>query len=199
MRPPAHNEVEVKLRVADVAAMRRQLRKIGARKAGRVFERNVLFDSPDRALQRSGKLLRIRWNNSRAVLTFKAPVPMSAAKQGYKVRREVEFSVASPDQFQAVLAGLGFSAGFQYEKVRTTYRLTTARGLSIELDETPIGAFLELEGPPRQIDRVARRLGHAPADYIVANYFALYRGYCQRRGRPVGHMLFPSRVRKRLR
>jgi len=45
------------------------------------------------------------------------------------------------------------SGWFRYEKYRTTFRLPDsnawANGLLIELDETPIGTFVELEGPPR--------------------------------------------------
>ncbi len=43
------------------------------------------------------------------------------------------------------------------------------------LDETPAGVFLELEGPPRWIDRTARRLGFGEADYITASYAELHR------------------------
>ena len=46
--------------------------------------------------------------------------------------------------------------------------------LKAELDETPIGDFLELEGERRAIDRSARLLGYGPADYIARSYGALY-------------------------
>ena len=38
------------------------------------------------------------------------------------------------------------------------------RGLLIELDETPIGAFVELEGPAEAIDRAATELGFGKSD-----------------------------------
>jgi hypothetical protein len=46
--------------------------------------------------------------------------------------------------------------------------------LVAELDETPIGTFLELEGSRAAIDRAARGLGFGPADYIVETYVALF-------------------------
>ncbi|MGH9789884.1 MAG: hypothetical protein ACRD5W_01625, partial [Candidatus Acidiferrales bacterium] len=65
--------------------------------------------------------------------------------------------------------------------------------LKVELDVTPIGCFLELEGPPREIDRAARLLGYARKDYIAANYLALYREHCRRHDRKPGDMLFRRR------
>jgi adenylate cyclase class 2 len=192
-----HDEVEIKLRVADVAALRRRLRENGAVRIGRVRERNVLFDTPDRRLLREGKLLRLRWNNSAPVLTFKTPAPRGSGRgTRYKVRRELEFPVARPMEMEAVLEGLGFVRGFQYEKFRTSYRVRGLRKLKLEVDETPIGCFVELEGPRREIDRAARLLGYGARDYITANYFVLYREFCRERGKQPGHMLF-GRSRKR--
>jgi adenylate cyclase class 2 len=73
-----------------------------------------------------------------------------------------------------------------------------ARGLLIELDETPIGVFLELEGPANAIDRVAKALGFGARDYVLANYMTLYREYCRSRGEEPRDMLF-ARTEKRRR
>ncbi len=56
-----------------------------------------------------------------------------------------------------------------------------ARGLLIEVDETPIGTFVELEGPPAAIDRAATELGYSKRDYIVTNYLSLYVEDCRRK------------------
>jgi len=64
------------------------------------------------------------------------------------------------------------------------------KGLLIELDETPIGAFLELEGPASAIDRAAKALGFEKRHYILANYMVLYRESCRRRGQEPRDMLF---------
>lgn len=92
-----------------------------------------------------------------------------------------------------ILNGLGLHPAFRYEKFRTTYALPGIRGLKVELDETPIGIFLELEGPPSGIDRAARLLGYARNDYLKESYGALYLADCRRRGRKPGDMLFPPK------
>ena len=80
---------------------------------------------------------------------------------------------------------------FRYEKFRTTYALPGVRGLKIELDETPIGIYLELEGPLAGIDCGARLLGYARNDYLKETYGSLYLADCRRRGLKPCDMLFP--------
>jgi len=65
-----------------------------------------------------------------------------------------------------------------------------AKDLVIEMDETPIGTFLELEGPAEAIDRAARELGYAKKDYVVKSYLALYLEECRRRGEAPKDMVF---------
>ena len=43
--------------------------------------------------------------------------------------------------------------------------------------QTPIGVFLELEGPESWIDQTARRLGFGPGDYVTCSNAALYEEY----------------------
>lgn len=186
-------EVEIKLRVADAAVMRRKLGRLGAKPVRRVHERNVLYDTTAGALRRAGKLLRLRWNNAAAVMTVKAPtVRRGAISARYKVRRELEFAVDAR-KAQAALRAAGFVRGFRYEKRRTSYRVPDAGRVKVELDETPIGCFVELEGAPRAIDRLARRLGYTRNDYITANYLTLFLQHCRRAGLRKKHMLFAKR------
>ena len=123
-----------------------------------------------------------------ALLTFKGPVETSrrGAKRAtekigkkerapaYKIREEHEIRVSDQEEVGRIIEGLGFRPCFRYEKFRTTYRLRGIRNLKLEVDETPIGLFLELEGPGRKIDRAAARLGFGRAEYITKSYGALF-------------------------
>jgi adenylate cyclase class 2 len=214
-------ETEVKLEITDVPAFHRALERIGARPAGpgtsKVHEENVIFDTAKRGLAKHGQLLRIRTetpqaeSNSkkdapkqRVVLTFKQPVAQpsgaeleSASDWPYKVREEIEVEVADAWNLSRIFVGLGMSGWFRYEKYRTTFRLPDsnvwAKGLLIELDETPIGTFVELEGPAPAIDRAAQELEFSQRDYILKNYLGLYVQDCRRKGEEPRHMLFPNR------
>jgi len=210
-------EIEIKLQVNDAQEIRAALRRMGARLAlrgaKRVHEWNTLFDTADQDLRRLGQLLRIRIetpdgrslrqpkNAARpALLTFKGPDARTRANAGesraqrHKVREEVELRVENAATLAQIFERLGMPAAVRYEKYRTTFRLPGsqpwAKGLLIELDETPIGTFLELEGPSKAIDRAAKDLGFSKKDYILKNYLQLNAEECQRCGLEPGDMLF---------
>jgi len=213
-------ETEIKLKIADVRAFHRSLKRIGARPAGkgseRVHEENVIFDTPEGGLAKHGQLLRIRTESpetrgkaktkdskQRVVLTFKQPIAGAAAgaarhlRRGqYKVRDETELEVSDAGNLTRIFEGLGMSGWFRYEKYRSTFQMPNskawARGLLIELDETPIGAFVELEGPAEAIDRAAMELGFSKNDYVLKNYLVLYMEECRRKGEQPSHMLFSA-------
>ncbi|MGA8072549.1 MAG: hypothetical protein WB995_03685, partial [Candidatus Acidiferrales bacterium] len=83
--------------------------------------------------------------------------------------------------------------GFRYEKYRTEYRLAKLKDLHLDLDETPIGDYLELEGSPAAIDRAAKLLGFKAADYITATYWDLYVADCRGRGITPSDLVFHRR------
>ena len=214
-------EIEIKLRISDQKAFRRTLKRLGARPAGegsgRVHEWNVIFDTPEGGLAKHGQLLRIRTetpetkpkkgqpaSDRRTLLTFKRPLAKGASASGsppethrHKVREEIEVAVADATVLAKIFEGLGMRGWFRYEKYRTTFCLPTrsswAKGLLIELDETPIGTFVELEGPPAAIDRAASELGHTRRDYVLKNYLALYLEQCRRLGQEPRDMIFAAK------
>jgi adenylate cyclase, class 2 len=220
--PPRPNlksgdEVEIKLVIRDVAAIRTKLTAAGAKFRRRVHEHNTLFDTAGSALRLSGQVVRIRIETPvselrkpngplRGILTSKAPTaaalaawrkqkgkPASARKAAitkkprYKVRVERECTLAQPHKFRSQLETLGFRPRFIYEKYRTTYELP---GVHAELDETPSGTFLELEGSPAAIESAARKLGFTRADYSTETYWSIYVADCKRRGVTPTNMLF---------
>jgi adenylate cyclase class 2 len=187
MSASAH-EVEIKLRLAGAAHGRRLLRRQGYRVSRRrIFESNVVYDTSRSDLRKSGRLLRVRRAGRDAVLTFKsAPIPAR-----HKTRRELETSLSAPGALHQILAELGYRPVFVYEKYRTEYEREREPGV-VTLDETPIGAFLELEGPPRWIDSTAARLGFGPEDYILLSYGGLYLAWCRQEGIAPGQMVFPA-------
>jgi adenylate cyclase, class 2 len=206
-------EREIKLRVGDLRTLRRALAKLGALVVTpRVHELNVVFDTPEFDLAKRQQLLRIRTERpsasrsrtcgagTRALVTFKRPMPTAGSNgkgEQHKVREEIELEISDDKALASIFEGLGMNPGFRYEKFRTTFRLPGAqrwtKGLLMELDETPIGIFLELEGPARAIDRAAQALGFEPRDYVLANYMALYREYCLSQGEEPRDMLFANR------
>lgn len=177
-RRPSDTETEIKLRLRDAAHGRRLLRASGFHLIHRrIFESNVLYDTPSGDLRNQGVLLRLRQAGANSVLAYKGP----ATARTHKSREEIETHVSDPLKLQEILERIGFLPVFRYEKYRAEYEDSTQSGLAM-LDETPVGTFLELEGSPSWIDRTARRLGFSETDYITRSYATIYFEDCKVRG-----------------
>jgi len=184
----------------------------------RVHEMNDLFDTPKGRFAKHRQLVRVRVRKTRGaggkgpaheqiLFTYKGPASRSpkdgrgartrAYARRHKVREEVEIEVTNDAALKQILAGMGLRPWFRYEKYRTTYCLppnrSWARGLVIELDETPVGNYVELEGPAEAIDRAASLLGFHPWEYITKSYLQIYLKACRRNGTRPGNMLFRRR------
>lgn len=188
------NETEIKLKVLNARAVKRRLAALGIVISGRRhLERNFIFDFPDLRLRRSRSVIRLRREGKRSLLTFKGP-PVESTD--YKIRREIETEVADGGRLREILQSMGLREVFCYEKIRTTYapgRKGNAGAGQVEFDQTPIGDYLELEGPQRWIDAVARQLGFSRTDYVTASYVSLYFTKCREEGWKPGNMVFGAR------
>jgi len=183
----SHRETEIKLRI-EAPAARRLLARHGFHiTRRRVFESNVVYDTPGLDLRRKGLLLRLRRAGRRVTLTFKGP----ATNRRHKSREEMETEVSNFELLDRIMKGIGFEAVFRDEKYRTEY--SPAKGpRTVMLAVTPIGDFLELEGEPAWIDRTARLLGFDQSAYITDSYAALYMAHRRSVGGPAAGMVFPD-------
>jgi adenylate cyclase class 2 len=185
----SNQEVEVKIRIGEPAAVKQLLRGHGFRVTKRrVFEANEVFDTPGSSLRQSKRLLRLRRAGRETTLTFKDK-PVTAK---HKTREEIELTLSDPRAMGEILVRLGYQVNFRYEKFRTEFARPVDAG-TILLDETPIGNFLELEGTPLWIDQTAALFGFAEGEYINASYGSLYFADCASRGVVPSHMVFPGK------
>ncbi len=190
------HETEIKLKVGNFRELRRKLAKLGfSVSQSRHFESNTLYDFPDRRLWKARRLLRLRRTDEEWLLTLKGGLQESTR---YKIRGEIETRVEDGERLAEIFEGLGLRPAFRYEKYRTVYaqggRAGKAGGPVLVFDETRIGNYLELEGPRRWIDGLARQLGYGPADYITVGYGSLYRQWCQARGEKPADLVFPRKT-----
>jgi adenylate cyclase class 2 len=189
------HETEIKLPVKNLRAAKRRLKDLGfVEVTPRRFESNHLFDFEDEHLRQARCLLRLRFVGRQGVLTYKG-TPLSARR--YKIRREIETGLEDGHALREILESLELRETFYYEKYRTTFaprgKSRVSEATVAVLDETPIGNFLELEGPERWIDETARQLGYKPEDYITRSYVTLYRRWCEQRGIKPKAMFFSVR------
>ncbi|MGC2694433.1 MAG: class IV adenylate cyclase [Candidatus Angelobacter sp.] len=183
---PSDREVEIKFQIDDFQALSDQIKAAGFHLVTpRTHELNTLYDQPGAKLRRRGALLRLREYGSKWTLTYK---DKSVSKPGrHKSRREVETQVEQGDATGKILEALGFRPSFRYEKFRTEW--SDSQG-QVVLDETPIGNFGEIEGPPRWIDATARRLQISPKQYITASYAELFLAWKRKTRSKAANMTF---------
>ncbi len=204
-RKKTNPEIEIKLRITDIPELLRKIKKLHVIPQPRLREQNILYDTPQSHLRRRKMLLRLRIETpanhhapanpakERVILTSKAPPQPQRNNRPsrYKIRAEREqVASISSRQYAKALTSLGFRPAFRYDKFRTTFRL---QDLHLDLDETPAGVYLELEGTPKAIDRAAKALGFAKDQYLRATYWDLYVAACRRRGTKPKNMLFSAK------
>ncbi len=161
-------ELEVKFYLANRQAMEELLSSLGQIIAPRVLEINLRFDTVDRSLTSSGRLLRLR-QDTRTRVTYKGE---GRSESGANLRQELEFSVSDFATARALFEALGYQVYMIYEKYRTTYKLENAE---VVLDELPTGDFLEIEGPDAQsIQRISTKLRLNWDARIVESYTVLF-------------------------
>jgi adenylate cyclase class 2 len=85
---------------------------------------------------------------------------------------------------------LGYAPVFHYEKYRSEWAAEEDHSAHLVLDETPIGTFAELEGPPAWIDSMLSRLGVDPGRSSTLSYGKLFLDWKQRTGSPAENLTF---------
>lgn len=186
----AHNSVEIEIKVAveSAAKARALLREHRFRLSKRrIFERNLVLDDNRKSLLKSGRLLRVREAGNKVTCTFKGRE--TAASGRHKQRRENEFQASDPAGCLALFGGLGYNESFRYEKFRTEFQRKGESGTAT-LDETPIGVFMELEGPTNWINQTAKTLGFTRDRWLSDSYGKLYFDWCKTRGIKPTNMIF---------
>ncbi len=177
-------EREVKLAFRDREEAKAAILAAGATPLrGRRLQEDYLLDTHDDELYRRRCVLRVRMECGKALLTFKGPVQPSSMK----LREELETVVGDGLLLLRVLEQLGFKVWFRYQKYREEF---ACEDVTVAIDETPVGIFVEIEGSEGGIHKMAEALARAPSDYMLDSYRGLFVKHCEAAGVPVTDMLF---------
>lgn len=181
--PSIPEEWELKFPCPSLEDLREQLREMEAeRLAAAGSEDNWIYDRNDK-LKGSKSLLRLRIDRKGARLTFKGPPRF---EEEVKVRAEHETEVGDAEQMHSVLENLGFRIVQRYQKKREEWHVG---GVTVALDHTPIGDFVEFEGAGA--GTVARRFGFELQQSERLSYVELYEKYRKENPDAPPDMVFP--------
>ena len=157
----------------------------------RRLQDDALFDTEDESLRQRGCTLRVRTERAAAdrpdqvLLTLKGPVQPGLMK----VREEHETSVGDGAALARVLDALALRIWFRYQKYREEF---TADEVTIAVDETPVGTFVEIEGGREAILAMTRALGREPSEFILDSYYSLFIKRRDQCGLAGPHMVFAA-------
>ncbi len=181
-------EVKISVDAASLVEIRTRLSELGAQPlAKRAKEENLLFDFPDHHLEREGYALRLRAYGEESLLTFKGK---ARSDSRVKEREEIETLVSDGSATRELLLALGLGVSFRYAKYREIHELAlSGEKVVFCLDETPVGTFVEIEGPEEAIDEAAALFGWGSDSFVRTNYVELYRKGAEEGGEQSGSSL----------
>ena len=176
-------ERELKFSCSSLEDLREQLREMEAeRLAAAGSEDNWIYDRKNK-LKTANQLLRLRIDRKGARLTYKGAPRF---EDEVKVRVELETEVDDSDQIHSILENLGFGVVHRYQKKREEWHVG---GVTVALDHTPIGDFVEFEGDGA--GAVARPFGFDLEQSERRSYVELYESYRERNPDAPPNMVFP--------
>ena len=193
MRGTAHQELELKSVVADPAALREQLRSVGAMRGYAGLLRDRRYDRAG-SLAARDEVLRVREyrhpdGSVSAELTWKGPTRRSP--DGYKQREEIEVVVAGAAGTAETagtaggLAAAEFLRALGYEPVQTIDRWIETwqlEGASVRIEWYPrMDVLVEVEGDPDAIERAIVASG-LERDGFTAEPLVVFAGRYRTRG-----------------
>ena len=182
------SEIEIKLKIVNFGQILQKLMHIGClRIYDFQFEDNFLYDFHDLSLKERGVILRIREYGKKFTVTLKEKIHDDPL---YKIHSETEVQIDDPAAAKMIFEALGLRVIYRYQKYRAEYKVGD---LSVFIDKTPVGDFIELEGAKEDIDARAEQLGYSKHDYINISYRAYHINYLKERGLPPSDMLFAAR------
>lgn len=168
-------ETEIKIPVPNLDTIRSLLPSVGGHQAHpSLREVNVLFDTEARDLDRQGRVLRLRRVGERQIVTMKGPARFEGP---IKHREELETGVGDIELVSAIFQRLGLQPVLRYEKDRESWRVGS---VTVTLDHTPMGDFVELEGPAELLEALATEIGANPAAGVRDSYVRLWQIYRER-------------------
>jgi len=157
------HETEIKILEIDRKEIEKKLISMGAKKVFDDEIHAIYYDFPDKSLKNANKVLRLRKEGGKSVLTCKKNLEGTEAK----VMEETELEVSDFLTMKLIFELLGFTSWLEMKKHRTRYELCKVH---FELDKyygkyNYIPEFLEIEGPDvAAIYKYAELLGFTQRD-----------------------------------
>lgn len=174
----SEQEIELRLKVENKEGLVEKLLKLGVKFKSKKKQIDILFDSKYFTFGDFDQALRLRTEvedgKTTAELAFKGTP--THTKDGHKIRDEFETSV-DPEQARKIINSIGFREAEVIDKERENYEY---KNIDIVIDTLEFGTYVELEGKPKDIESIRKKLGLEKAIPVKEGYVALKRQWKKR-------------------
>ena len=175
------DELELKARVDDPAALETALRRAGAEPVFRGEMQDRRYDRSS-SLGARDQVLRLRMYRGTAsygVLAWKGP---ASVHQGYKRREEHETRLDDADAAALILERLGYEVVMRIDRTIIEYRLAQA---AVRIEWYPsMDVLVEVEGEPAAIERAIAATGIPRDRFLPESLHFFTTDFERRTGRP---------------
>jgi len=153
------DEIEVKILEINVKKTLAKIESLGATKTFEGDLEAIYFDTPDKSLRNTNRILRLRRKGPITELTFKKRMPSTSVKHV----KEYETKVTDFENTYKLLIGLGYEERRRTSKHRISYKLGEA---GIEIDtylgsDAHVPTFLEIETQDGDAIKARYKLSHS--------------------------------------
>lgn len=161
-------EVELKGQLTDEASVLEARTRLEAAGAALVYEgalEDRRYDTPDRALAREDKVLRLRVYRGETIRTSLDVKGPTAYVDGFKVRDEQSVAAESPEALAGVLEAIGYVVTREIDREIAQY---TIGGATVRFERYPrMDTLVEVEGDPSAIEQAIDALGMPRAGFTT--------------------------------
>lgn len=159
-------EIEQKYRLKDSAKVRMLLKKVGAKRIASGLEANEFYDREGFFGKQKVAVRLRRFGNGPATLTLKGPRVRSEFSKRMEIETPVDYAAA-----KEILRFLGCQVLRQYSKKRELFKLGKVL-ITVDFLKK-FGWFLEIEGQPRAIKQIEKKLGLQAKDREQRSYLQM--------------------------
>lgn len=186
-----YSEREIKLKIEKPSDLISKLNSLKAKFVSKSFQRTTRMDTETMDLEKNGTFLRVR-SGSKNIVTLKKKLGENAE---VFERQEIETEVKDIEKLADIFGGLGFTKRLILEKYRADFDY---KDVKISIDELPFGFYVELEGDPKDIFKVADELDLDTKNKITVTYWDLFEDYKKQTGTKGESIIFPKEYKSTL-
>lgn len=163
-------EKEWKFKIKDIEGISLKLKNIGAEELKKVKQLDIYLDFKDRKLIKEKKAFRLRFENGKALLSYKGEMIQREPKM--RIEESIELDKDKAEILLDMLKNIGLEEVARIVKERKSFIF---KNFKIFLDEVKgLGRFIEIEEISEQkqegINDLIERLGIKEDEYIKETY-----------------------------